>query len=94
VLSSAASIPAEYVQRVLSHLVPSSTGTVTGVTWHGAAKPATIAISRTWKTEPAKAAVPAVIHETMPFSVLRSGCGGVELLECWTCERLFAHVRG
>ena len=94
-----ATIPAAYVAKVLAALPTAGragTAFVTGVSWAGDEHPPVSSRSRVWgaREEGDAAAAPALVPPELPFSLLRSGCGSVEVLRCNSCERLFVHVHG
>jgi hypothetical protein len=90
-------IPQAYIDRVLADALEGvdDLPTISGVTFEGQDKPSVVSLSRVWKGRrggaPALAA--PVVPDTLPCRAVHSTAGGgMELLQCTVCDRLFTTV--
>ena len=92
-------IPQAYINRILADALEGvdDLPTITGITFEGQDKPSVVSLSRVWKGRrahrPGGAAVPAAMPDTLPCRAVHSTAGGgMELLQCTVCDRLFTTV--
>jgi hypothetical protein len=88
-------IPQAYIDRVLAPALEDvdDLPTITWVTFEGQDEPAVVSLSRTWKGRHERAAPTPAPEATLPCRAVHSTAGGgMELLQCIVCDRLFTAV--